>query len=167
VIVKQQGSPPFNPRAAINQFCDVLEQYGINRVYGDAFAGQTFRLDFQARGVTYEMRGTSASDLYEKFEPILNAGEIELLDNPSLIEELVSLIWKGNKITHEPGGHDDHANSVALAVSVLRDSSAMLSLKNAYGPYLGAVSGLGAYANYPGYASPAQEGHDRSGSLAW
>jgi hypothetical protein len=120
LIAKQIGPPPFDPRAAVWRFADILHQYKIGRVYGDAFGGQTFRLDFQKRGIAYEVRSASASDLYEKLEPVLNAGEIELLDAPTLIEQLVSLIWRGTKIAHEHGAHDDHANAAALAVSVVR-----------------------------------------------
>jgi hypothetical protein len=119
-IVKQIGSPPFDPRMAVVKFCDILHQYKISKVYGDAFAGQTFRKDFAARDIVYEVRSASASDLYERLEPVINAGELELLDQPTLIEQLVSLIWRGSKIAHEHGAHDDHANALALAVSVVR-----------------------------------------------
>jgi hypothetical protein len=122
LIVKQPGSPPFDPRYAVARFCDVLADYKISKVYGDAFAGQTFRSDFQKRGVTYEVRSASASDLYERLEPVLNAGELELLDAPTLIEQFVSLVWRGNKITHEHGAHDDHATAAALAVRVVREA---------------------------------------------
>jgi hypothetical protein len=120
LIAKQIGAPPFDPRAAVWRFCDILRKYNIAKVYGDAFGGQTFRLDFQKRGIAYEVRSASASLLYEKLEPVINAGELELLDQPTLIEQLVSLIWRGTKITHEHGAHDDHATALALAVSVVR-----------------------------------------------
>jgi hypothetical protein len=120
LIAKQIGSAPFDPRAAVSRFCDILHQFKIVKVYGDAFAGQTFRKDFAARDITYEVRSASASDLYERLEPVLNAGELELLDAPTLIEQLVSLVWRGSKIAHEHGAHDDHANALALAVSVVR-----------------------------------------------
>jgi hypothetical protein len=58
--------------------------------------------------------------LYEKLEPVLNGNELELLDAPTLIEQLVSLVWRGTKIGHESNSHDDHATALALAVSVAR-----------------------------------------------
>jgi hypothetical protein len=122
LIAKQPGAPPFDPRYAVARFCDRLAEFRISRVFGDAFAGQTFRQDFQKRGVTYEVRSASASDLYERLEPVLNAGELELLDAPTLIEQLVSLVWRGSKITHENGAHDDHATAAALAVRVVREA---------------------------------------------
>ena len=121
LIQKQIGPPPFDPRAAIGQFCATLKTYRVLRVYGDAFAGQTFRNDFMARGISYMVRTASASDLYERLEPVLNAAELELPDHPLTIEQAVTLVWKGPRITHESGSHDDHINAVALAVAVLRE----------------------------------------------
>ena len=44
----------------------------------------------------------------------------KLFDQGRMIEQLVSLIWRGTKITHEHSAHDDHATALALAVSVVR-----------------------------------------------
>jgi hypothetical protein len=122
-IVKQIGSPPFSPRSAVRHFCETLRRDypSINKVYGDAFGGQTFRQDFAEHGIGYEVRTASKSLLYERLEPVLNAAEIELLDATPMIEQLVSLVWRGQRIDHEPGAHDDHANALALAVSVARE----------------------------------------------
>jgi hypothetical protein len=122
LVVKQAGSPPFNPRDAIRQFSVFLNTYRIFRVTGDAYAGCTFREDFRAFGITYNVRSTPASELYEALEPLLNAGEVELLDLPIATEQLVCLVWRGNRITHEPNSHDDHANAIALAAAVLRST---------------------------------------------
>jgi hypothetical protein len=135
LVAKQSGSPPFDPRHAVARFCDILHGYRISKVFGDAFAGQTFRKDFAARDIGYEVRSASASLLYEKLEPVLNANELELLDHPTLIEQLVSLVWRGSKITHEHGAHDDHANAVALAVSVARAAITRATPK-IVGPYV-------------------------------
>jgi hypothetical protein len=122
-IVKQLGGAPFDPRSAVRQFCEILrrEYPSISKVHGDAFGGQTFRVDFAAHGIGYEVRSASASVLYERLEPLLNSNEIELLDATMMVEQLVSLIWRGAKITHEHGAHDDHANALALAASVARE----------------------------------------------
>ena len=120
LVQKQVGRPPFNPRDVVRQFAAVMNDYRIFRIYGDAYSGQTFRQDFQSYGIQYEVRSTPASNLYEGLEPLLNAREIELLDLSTPTEQLVSLVWRGNRITHEPNSHDDHANAVALAAAVLR-----------------------------------------------
>jgi phage terminase large subunit-like protein len=172
LVAKQIGGVPFNPRNAIGQFCEILQGYKIGKVVGDAFAGQTFRQDFRARGIQYVMRSTSASDLYERIEPALNAGEVELLDSPTLIEQLVSLVWRGSKITHESGGHDDHANAAALALNLVREKSGRVSFFDPLvtasntAPIDTAQSGLPPTADWSarsGYASGFSGGGDRSG----
>jgi hypothetical protein len=119
LVEKQAGGVPFDPRLAVAKFCGILARYRVKRVAGDAFAGKTFQYDFQREGIGYDVSGRSASDLYEEFEPKLNAGEVELLDDATLIEQLVCLVWRGTKITHEVNGHDDFANAVAGLVHVL------------------------------------------------
>ena len=42
LIAKQIGSPPFNPRNVVGQFCELLKGFHISRVVGDAYGGQTF-----------------------------------------------------------------------------------------------------------------------------
>jgi hypothetical protein len=81
----------------------------------------THRASFQEEAIGYEVRSQSASDVYEKFEPFINGGEVELLDDPTTTEQFISLVWRGGKITHEPGSHDDHSNAVALGVNSLRE----------------------------------------------
>jgi len=62
----------------------------------------------------------SASECYLSFLPLMANGTIELLDNKRLKSQLMGLERKarpGGKdlVTHYPGGHDDIANSVAMA----------------------------------------------------
>ena len=46
----------------------------------------------------------------------LNAGEVELLDHAKMQEQLLTLVWRGVKIDHLPGDHDDFANAAAGAI---------------------------------------------------
>jgi hypothetical protein len=115
-LVAQTGKPPFNPRDAVKKFVGVLAEYGLTSVTGDAYAGETFRADFREHGIAYEVCGQSKSDLYDDLEPRLNAGEIELLDVAELQEQLLTLVYRGSKIDHQPGDHDDHANAAAGAL---------------------------------------------------
>jgi hypothetical protein len=116
LVEAQTGAPPFNPRDAVRKFAALLKEYGIREVVGDAFAGQTFRADFEAHGINYELAKASASDLYEWFEPLLNAGEVELLDVGKLQEQLLTLVWRGQRIDHQAGDHDDWANAAVGAL---------------------------------------------------
>jgi hypothetical protein len=155
LVVKQIGGTPFSPRDAIRQFAAVLSHYRISRVTGDAYAGMTFREDFRAFNITYEVRSTPASELYEALEPALNAGEVEVLDHPVLTEQLCCLVWRGNRITHEPGSHDDHANAAALAVSLVR------GLAQQVGPNALPIltwTPRGSYGDHPGGSGVSEYG---------
>ena len=122
-VGSQDGRAPFNPRDAVLKFCRVLRQYDVERVHGDAYAGETFVHDFRAGGVSYiksEMK--SATEVYEAFEPMLNAGEIELLDQPMLQKQLLTLVVRGARVTHLPGDHDDWANAACGACVMAKDA---------------------------------------------
>ena len=44
---------------------------------------------------------------------------MSLLDVPVLEQQLLGLVWRGSKIDHQPGEHDDYANAVAGVVRQL------------------------------------------------
>jgi hypothetical protein len=77
---------------------------------------ETFRADFQEYDVAYEPSELSKSELYDAFEPKLNAGEVELLDDGKLQEQLLTLVIRGGKIDHQSGDHDDFANAAVGAL---------------------------------------------------
>jgi hypothetical protein len=116
LLASQTGVFPFNPRHAVEKFTGILKEYRVFRVLGDAYGGQTFRMDFAERGITYEVADLKTSDIYAAFEPKLNAGEVELLDHPKANEQLLGLVIRGaGKITHLPGDHDDWATALCGA----------------------------------------------------
>jgi hypothetical protein len=124
LTVKQAGnSYPFDPMKAVDQFADRLAEYGITSVIGDAYAGDAFGFAFQKHDITFRKVKGSASDQYGSFEPRLNAGLVELLDDPTTIEEALTLVLKGAKVTHESGSHDDHINCAALCANAILDSN--------------------------------------------
>jgi hypothetical protein len=118
LIVKQAGAAPFNPRVAVQKFCDILHEWGISSVTGDNYAGSTFAHDFEERGISYIKSRLDTTEIYESFEPRLNAGEVRLLDEPTLIEQLVTLVVRGAKVGHENGSHDDWANACCGAINL-------------------------------------------------
>jgi hypothetical protein len=134
LLVSQTGSPPFNPRVAVKKFAAVLREYRVFRVTGDAYAGETFRLDFQEDGIVYDVSDLKKSEVYDAIEPRLNAGEVELLDIPKLQEQLLSLVVRGaGKIDHLPGDHDDYANAAAGAISMISGTAAFFNMWNRLG----------------------------------
>jgi hypothetical protein len=120
LVMDQGPRPPFDPRRAVKRFAATLKEWGLARVQGDAYAGQTFRADFEAEEISYEVTPHSASELYEQLEPRLNAGEVTLVDVPKLSEQLIGLVWRGGKITHVAGEHDDMAVAAAGVASLLQ-----------------------------------------------
>jgi hypothetical protein len=117
VLMSQTGTPPFNPRDAVRKFANELKSWGISRVVGDAYAGLTFRRDFEAEGgIIYDVSSESKSEIYSAFEPLLNAGEVELLDHGKLQEQLLTLVYRGSRIDHQSGDHDDWANACCGAI---------------------------------------------------
>jgi hypothetical protein len=154
LVEKQAGGCPFDPRRAVEKFCDILiKRYRLNRVIGDRYAGETFRLDYQGRGVSYECSSLTTSELYEQLEPRLNAGEVELPDLPILTEQLLTLVQKGAKITHENASHDDFANAVAGAVEA--------AAKPAYElPGFFGITASGVAITSPGYDAADFSGVD-------
>src|SRR5581483_9355139 len=118
-VVNQGPPPPFDPRAAIERFVGVLCEYGISSVTGDRYAGETFRRDFERHGITYELAALSRSQLYEALQPHLNGQRCVLLDVGTLEQQLLGLIWRGGKIDHPIGEHDDWANAAAGAADLV------------------------------------------------
>ena len=121
LITCQAGSPPFNPRHAVSRFVKILKDYRIGRVVGDAYGGETFKSDFEASGIDYVKCGITKSDLYECLEPVINAGEIELLDHPKMQEQLLTLVHKGSRVDHQSNDHDDHSNALAGVVWLISE----------------------------------------------
>jgi hypothetical protein len=116
LVVSQAGSPPFNPRSAVKKFAAIIKGYGASEVVGDNYAGETFKQDFEAERIRYVPSPLTATELYEAFEPRLNAGEIDLPDVAKLQEQLLTLVIRGARIGHQSGDHDDWANAVAGCV---------------------------------------------------
>jgi hypothetical protein len=119
VVVSQGPPPPFDPRNAVSRFADLLSAYRVTSVIGDHYAGLTFVADFQREGIVYEQSALPKSKLYEAMEPVLNARELSLPDVPTLEQQLLGLVWRGGKIDHPNGEHDDFANAVAGVVHLL------------------------------------------------
>jgi hypothetical protein len=105
--------------AAIAHTCNA---FCVHRVVGDRYAGKWVAQEFQKVGIYYEPVEIDKSRAYQNLEPWLAQGRLELLDHPTMLRELRLLEKRhraGGKpplIDHPKGGHDDHANALALAV---------------------------------------------------
>jgi hypothetical protein len=115
---------PHNPKIVTEEMSEILENYGIRRVTGDRYAGAWPEQEFKKHHIRYETSPRNKSELYLDFLPLIMGGQIELLDNKTLLNELRSLERRTRSagrdlIDHPPRGHDDLANAVAgVAVSL-------------------------------------------------
>jgi hypothetical protein len=110
--------PPFDPEAAVGHCAMLLRRYVISTVTGDHYAGEWPVARFREHGIEFIQCARAKSALYQDLLPLLNAGRIELLDNPRLSAQLCGLERRTarsgkDSIDHAPGGHDDVANAVA------------------------------------------------------
>lgn len=115
--IVDQGAPiPFDPNKAVTRFVGVLKEFGLSSLTMDAYAGLTFKSQFESADFTSHVSERSKGEIYDAFEPLLNASGVELLDVPLLEQQLLGLVWRGSKIDHPSGEHDDYANAAAGAL---------------------------------------------------
>lgn len=106
----------FSPEAAVEKFAGVLKQYRITEIHGDNYASQWPVIAFAKHNILYKPSVLNRSQVYAAFEPLLNSGKVELLDHPKLLQQLIGLVRKGEKIDHHQGEHDDFSNSACGAL---------------------------------------------------
>jgi len=116
IVMNQGPRPPFDPRLAVERFVGACQRYGVTSITLDRYAGETFRADFRRYGLRPDVSPLTKSELYEWLEPLLNGRRVQLPDVPMLEQQLLGLVWRGNKIEHASGEHDDWANACAGAV---------------------------------------------------
>ena len=110
--------PGQSPYAVVGDMADQLSTYDIKRVHGDNYAADWVAKAFQEARIQFIKADRNKSALYLELLPRLGSGEIELLDNETLIDQLANLercTRSGGRdiVDHPKGGHDDLANAVA------------------------------------------------------
>lgn len=119
LVINQGGSPPFNALATVKQFARIIRKYGGIKVTGDRLVFHIFEDAWEDEKIEYQKSELTAHQLYENLQVQLNTNRIVLLDVPKLESELLGLIWKGGKIDHPSGEHDDWSNAAAGVVSLM------------------------------------------------
>jgi hypothetical protein len=123
--------PPFSPDRVIGEMTEDVQRYGVDRVVGDNYSAEFVKSAFESRGLRYARCTTNPwsknptaklakpkSQLYLELLPRLCSGEVELLDNELLVNQLAGLerrtrVGGRDLIDHGPLQHDDIANVVA------------------------------------------------------
>jgi hypothetical protein len=123
-LVREYRSPMM-PESVVAEICDILRQYNIDTVVGDAYGKNWVFGAFRNNDITYEESELTKNEVYLNALPLLMQGRVELLDNRRLVEQVISLERKtsraGRESIAEPqrqGFHDDVANA-ALGALVL------------------------------------------------
>jgi hypothetical protein len=121
----REVKPPFSPDQVVKDFSKTLKSYHITTVFGDRYGGEWPRERFQRYGINYQVGDKVKSDLYKEMLPLLNSGQVELLDYPKLINQIVGLerrVARGGRdsIDHMPNQHDDLSNVLAGLCYVLK-----------------------------------------------
>jgi hypothetical protein len=128
------GQSP-NLAAVVKEIADTLRRYRLRDIVGDRFAGQWSRQEFQRAGITYKSPEITRdgrtiyvdrSTAYLEVGPLFLQGLVDLLDHPDQQREFQRLERRARQggadiVDHPKGGHehDDHANSFALAATML------------------------------------------------
>ena len=126
----REAKTPFSPEAVTQEFADVCKRYRVRQVTGDRYAGDWPREQFRKRGIMYIPCDMPKSSLYQALLPVINSGQVELLDNARLRQQLLGLERRTghsgrDSIDHSPGSHDDLANVCAGAVGIIAKASRM------------------------------------------
>jgi hypothetical protein len=117
----RERKPPFSPEAVVEEYANLIRSYRCSKVFGDRYAGEWPREQFQKRGVYYEPADKPKSEIYIDLLPLINSGAVDLLDHERMVMQLTSLERRTSRagkdsIDHAPGAHDDIANAVAGAL---------------------------------------------------
>jgi hypothetical protein len=120
-LVRENRAPFNDAEKIIDEYADILKRYHINTVLGDKHAQAFVGHLFGKRNISVKFHSPSATDLYLSFAGHLRVGDLVLLKDPVLIDQLTHLRRKispggGERIDSPAHKLDDVANAVAGAV---------------------------------------------------
>jgi hypothetical protein len=123
----REAVAPFDPEAITAEFADVCRSYRVKRLVGDKFGAEWVKSAFRKCGITYVNAETSTTQNYLNLLPILNSGEVDLLDSSKLVAQLTSLERRPRRgahdsVDHPRDMHDDIATAVAGVCSIIDGS---------------------------------------------
>jgi len=115
---------PFSPEAAVEELSGICKAYKVTEVIGDSYGGEWAKESFARWQINYRLSDKNRSELYLAFLPLLMSDQVVLLDSPRLVNQLCSLERRTarsgrDSIDHPVGGHDDIANAVCGALTLI------------------------------------------------
>jgi hypothetical protein len=154
----RETRPPFSPRDVTREYASLVAKYRIRTVTGDRYGGDWPGEAWREHGIRYKVSERSKSEIYADLLPLLNGGDLVLLDHARCNAQIASLErrarWGGkSSIDHPMRAHDDVANAVAgCAVHVKSNRAAAREWEQAERPQqviLGYASTKRAAASIP------------------
>ena len=143
-------SGKFDPETMTWEYAQLLKEYGIRSVTGDAYGAEWVAASWQKCGIQYIRSERSKSELYLEAVPLFTRGLIRLPDHAKLLRELRLLERHTHRsgrdtVDHPRGGRDDHANSVCgVAVLVGVDAAGWMRSENLK-PVIARLQAMGSY----------------------
>jgi hypothetical protein len=117
----REWKAPHSPQAVTADCARELRRFHITEVTGDHYAGNYPAEEFSKHGISYHLSELTASGLYLELLPLVNSGQVRLLDHDRALGQLGALLRRAGRagkdsVTHPPRGHDDAAVCVAGAL---------------------------------------------------
>jgi hypothetical protein len=112
---------PFNPSEVVLEVVALMRNYRCSTITGDRYSAMWVVESFAKEGVTYVHSDRNRSEIYLDALPLFTAGRTRLIENLRMISQFAGLERRispvgRDRVDHSPGGFDDVANSVALAL---------------------------------------------------
>lgn len=106
---------PHDPHQVTKEYAAILKEYSIREVCGDKYSAQWSVQAFAEHEITYRQAKLTASEIYLYTEALFARGQLELLDNKTLVHELKNLERRtrqaGKDLVTHGSPHDDAANA--------------------------------------------------------
>lgn len=128
-LVRGTAGGPFDPQEVTRQYAELVKQYRVGSVTGDAYAAEWVRAAWSNAGVSYVRSELPKSQIYLECAPLFARGLVRLPDHPKLLRELRLLERHTHRsgrdtVDHPRGERDDHSNSVCGVLRSLSNSLA-------------------------------------------
>jgi hypothetical protein len=120
-LIRENKAPFNDAEKIIGEYADILKRYHVGEVLADKHAQAFVGHLFGRRNISVKFHSPSATDLYLFFAGHLRAGDLVLLNDKTLIDQLAHLRRKispggGERIDSPAHKLDDVANAAAGAV---------------------------------------------------
>ncbi len=120
--VAGERKAPFNPAEVVDEIVRVMKDYRCYEITGDHYSANWVIKSFAKVGRKYIQSDRDRSAVYMNALPLFSSGRARLLDNAKLVSQFAALerrTFSTGRERIDPGpGHDDLANSTAIAMSL-------------------------------------------------